>query len=145
MKISYKWLKELVDLDNIEKSFFTFDIRFPEGFDFNLFEDAFKNILACYNINYHVIENKEVHYVDPNSELVKTLMNSYIKYTNDQNAYPRSIGGGTYAKVLKQGVAFGLEDPNLPSVCHISDEYIELERLMEATAIYCVMCCYCLI
>lgn len=126
----------IIKTDN-EKSFFTFDIRFPEGFDFNLFEDAFKNILACYNINYHVIENKEVHYVDPNSELVKTLMNSYIKYTNDQNAYPRSIGGGTYAKVLKQGVAFGLEDPNLPSVCHISDEYIELERLMEATAIYC--------
>ena len=121
---------------NSEKSFFTFDIRFPKGFEFNEFEDAFKNILACYNLKYQVLENKGVHYVEPTEKLVQTLMASYIKYTNDVNAYPRSIGGGTYAKILKQGVAFGLEDPNKPSVCHISDEYIEIDELIKATCIY---------
>ena len=121
---------------NEKESYFTFDIRYPEGFKFAKFKDAFKNILACYNLDYDLKEDKEVHYIDPESNLVKTLLASYAKYTNESNPKPRSIGGGTYAKVLKQGVAFGLEDPNKPSVCHISDEYIELDRLFEAVTIY---------
>ena len=70
------------------------------------------------------------------NNVLQTLMASYIKYTGDKNAQPRSIGGGTYAKILKQGVAFGLENPDLPSVCHISDEYIEIAELIKATLIY---------
>ena len=121
---------------NKDSSKFTFDIRYPEGFKFEDFQPAFTNILNVYQIKYEVKEYKPTHYVEPSSPLVQTLYRSYVKYTNDKVNKPKCIGGGTYAKVLKQGVAFGLEDPSIPSVCHISDEYIDLDRFIEAIAIY---------
>ena len=48
---------------------------------------------------------------------------------------PRS-GGGTYAKVLKQGVAFGAVFPDEEDLAHQADEYAETERLMLAMKIY---------
>lgn len=46
-----------------------------------------------------------------------------------------AIGGGTYARSLKAGVAFAhcsLER----RTCTSKDEYIEIEDLLKATAIY---------
>ena len=119
-----------------DKSFFTFDIRYPEGFRFQNFEAALKNILGVYSLTYELKENIEPHFIDPNSDLVQKLYISYIKYTNDLENKPKTIGGGTYAKVLKNGVAFGMEDPTKPSVAHISNEFIRIDKFLEAIAIY---------
>ena len=125
----------IIEIDE-EHTRITLDIRFPIGFNFDDFKEAFKNILRVYGLSYELKENREPHYVDINSDLVKTLYKSYTKYTNDFINKPKTIGGGTYAKILKHGVAFGMEDPTKPSVCHISDEYIDLNRFFEAIAIY---------
>ena len=47
------------------------------------------------------------------------------------------IGGGTYARALKQGVAFGMEEVGKPSVAHMVDECIDLDKFIQAIAIYC--------
>lgn len=122
---------------NEEETKFTFDIRYPVGFDFDFFKKPFTNILNIYGIDYEIVEQKTPHYIDAEDYLVKTLYNSYVKYTNDLVNKPKSIGGGTYARVLKHGVAFGMESPNEPSLAHMTDECIDLEKFEEAIAIYC--------
>ena len=49
---------------------------------------------------------------------------------------PMSTGGGTYAKVLKQGVAFGALFPDEEDLAHQADEYETIDRLMLAMKIY---------
>ena len=49
---------------------------------------------------------------------------------------PISTGGGTYAKVLKQGVAFGALFPDEKDLAHQADEYEDIDRLMLAMKIY---------
>lgn len=76
------------------------------------------------------------HYVDPNSFLVTTLMNVYKEVTNDKEAEPITIGGGTYAKFIEHGVAFGPLMPEREDVCHIANEYMVLEDFKNAIEIY---------
>lgn len=121
---------------NSEESKFTFDIRYPIGFEFAKYEEALKNILAIYNVTFEVVEDKEPHYVDIDDPLVQTLYAIYVKHTGDKVNGPRSIGGGTYARALKNGVAFGMEKCDEPSVCHMVDEYIDLDAFEQAIAIY---------
>ena len=122
---------------NENETKFTFDIRYPVGFDFDFFKEPFTNILNIYGISYEIVEQKEPHYIDSEDFLVKTLYNSYVKYSGDTKNKPKSIGGGTYARVLKHGVAFGMESPNEASLAHMTDECIDLDKLEEAIAIYC--------
>ena len=44
--------------------------------------------------------------------------------------------GGTYAKVLRQGVAFGALFPDEEDLAHQADEYENIDRLMLAMKIY---------
>ena len=46
------------------------------------------------------------------------------------------IGGGTYARALKNGVAFGPEFPGEDAPVHQPNEYITLENLMKMSVIY---------
>ncbi|HAE0521375.1 TPA_asm: dipeptidase PepV, partial [Salmonella enterica subsp. enterica serovar Enteritidis str. P125109] len=47
-----------------------------------------------------------------------------------------AIGGGTYARSLTAGVAFGPVFPGGPEVAHQVDEYVDFEELLLAVAIY---------
>jgi succinyl-diaminopimelate desuccinylase len=47
-----------------------------------------------------------------------------------------STGGATYAKFMSSGVAFGACFPGKEMTAHQKDEYIEIEDLLKATAIY---------
>lgn len=75
-------------------------------------------------------------YVSPDSKLVKTLLNSYIKHSGDKDAKPIVIGGGTYARSIPNVVAFGPHFPGRPSFIHQRDEYVLLDDLLTATIIY---------
>ena len=69
------------------------------------------------------------------SELVKSLLAAYEEETGLKGE-PMSTGGGTYAKVLKQGVAFGALFPDEEDLAHQADEYETIDRLMLAMKIY---------
>lgn len=120
--------------ENVTK--FTFDIRYPIGLRFDLFSNSLPVILDVYGIKTNICEHKVPHYIDVDDPLVETLYNAYVKYTGDTQNKPCTIGGGTYARALKKGVAFGMELPNEPSVAHQIDERINLDNLITAIAIY---------
>ena len=74
-------------------------------------------------------------FVDKEHKLVKTLLDAYNKVTGE-NAEPISIGGGTYARVLPLGVAFGPCFPNSKAGIHCADEYVDIEEFKKASEIY---------
>ena len=69
------------------------------------------------------------HYVDPNSFLVQSLLKAYQNNTSDYESMPIAIGGGTYAKAFKNAVAFGTKFIDDEEVCHIDNEYVDIDKL----------------
>lgn len=75
------------------------------------------------------------HFVPAQSELVTQLLDAYHEVTG----LPRetlAIGGGTYARSLKQGVAFGAQFPDDEDVAHQADEYMKLESLYKNMRVF---------
>lgn len=111
------------------------NVRYPNGIIFEEMFETITNELEIYgNVSYE--HHQKLLYNDPNSELVKTLMDAYIKHTGDLDAKPMTIGGGTFARALPNVVAFGPHFPGKPSYIHQKDEYIEIDDLIKATIIY---------
>lgn len=75
------------------------------------------------------------HHVPVDDPLVQTLIKVYEEQTNEQ-ADLLAISGGTYARALQSGVAFGPLFPGRQDVAHEKDEYIIVEDLLKATALY---------
>lgn len=110
------------------------NIRYPNGVVFDELFSKIKNTLVEFDVTYE--HHQKLLYNDPNSELVNTLMDAYIKHTGDKKAKPVTIGGGTFARALPNVVAFGPHFPGKPSYIHQRDEYIDIDDLVLATIIY---------
>ncbi len=108
------------------------DCRHPKKFDLVVRLNGVK----VDNIDIEVTSTKEAHYVPKDDELVTTLMDVYRKHTGDTKNDAFVLGGGTYARCLKKGVAFGLLFPGKEDTMHQANEYLEIEDLLLATAIY---------
>ena len=52
------------------------------------------------------------------------------------NLEPMAIGGGTYARALKNGTAFGPEIPGEESTIHQPNEYVTIENLKLQCVMY---------
>ena len=74
--------------------------------------------------------HKEKLYYPAETPLVSALLEVYRDATGD-NAPPKCIGGGTYAKMLPNMVAFGPLFAGDPVTEHQPDECIDLERLVQ--------------
>ena len=68
--------------------------------------------------------------------LVKTLLEVYEEHTG-QKGYEQIIGGGTYGRLLKRGVAYGGDVPRLHTdTMHQANEFMSLDDLFNAAVIY---------
>ncbi|WP_125683247.1 dipeptidase PepV [Levilactobacillus yonginensis] len=76
------------------------------------------------------------HYVDPADPIVATLMDVYRQQTGDLTAQPEVVGGGTYGRLMKRGVAFGALFPGTQDTMHQADEFQPEADLLKAMAIY---------
>ncbi len=74
-------------------------------------------------------------HVPADSRIVKGLLKVYHEVTG-LPAYTIAIGGGTYSRMMPNTVAFGVCFPGDMDVCHIADEYIDLEKLMLGVKIF---------
>jgi len=112
------------------------NIRYPKGYPFE--ENAMKttNIAQTFGFDYIRHHNSKPHYVSPQDPLVKTLYETYQKYTNDYETPLLTIGGGTYARTLKKAVAFGPNMPGKEDLAHQANEYLVIEDMITAAAIY---------
>lgn len=70
------------------------------------------------------------------SSLIKTLLSSYQKETNDYKTDILAIGGGTYAKETKNVVAFGAQFLDFDTYMHSNKERAKLSSLYLAMRIY---------
>ena len=88
---------------------------------------------AFENAGFHLTAatRKNRLYMSPDSELIQRLMKVYTECTGDTEAQPKSIGGGTYAKMLPNVVAFGPIFPDDEVREHKPDEFMELSRLRD--------------
>ena len=97
--------------------------------------ERYEEVLSTYG-TYQELGYSKVHYVDPDSELVSTLLKAYQTVTGDVESKPITIGGGTYARMFPNAVAFGAMLPGREDVAHRVDEYMYLEDLYTAIEVY---------
>jgi len=88
-----------------------------------------------YGFEFNEIKNSTPHHVPKDHPLIQTLQKVYEEQTGEE-ATLLTIGGGTYARSLSAGVAFGPLFLGKPEVAHQKDEYAEIDDLLKATAIY---------
>ncbi len=108
----------------------TLDCRYPAGEDFVQTAAELKEKAAAEGIECILHKNVQPLYIPEDSMLVQTLQEVYREQTG-QDIDPVVIGGGTYAKAVKNIVAFGPVFPDQENVIHQKDEYISIEHLMK--------------
>ena len=111
----------------------TLDCRVPITADLNALRDTAKAHLT--GITVAEAHTTAPHHVPADSELVTGLLSAYTEVTGLPGK-PESTGGGTYAKVLKQGVAFGASFPDDEDLAHQANEYIDLNKMILAAKVY---------
>ena len=91
------------------------------------------NKQTCENIKF--LNHVEPLFYDKESNLVKTLLNTYndIMHTNLE---PLVIGGGTYAKEMNNTVAFGCAFPDVDYHIHDEGEFVRIEELELQKELY---------
>ena len=105
------------------------DVRYPVHYTLEEVEKVLRKVG-----DFTVLSHQKPLYANKSGELVKTLKNVYEKHTGD-NGEAITTGGGTYARALKNGVAFG------PSIkgehcCHVSNEKMSLSHFEKCYQIY---------
>ncbi len=125
----------LLDFD--KKSItFTVNVRYPVTYTD---DDFYKGVIETaerYDLGIIKSRSQEPIYFDPESPMIKTFMDIYRENTGDMENGPITIGGGTYARSMKNCVAFGALFPGDPDLMHQKDERLALDRLETMTKIY---------
>ena len=109
----------------------TTDIRYPATLPLS----AVTEKLDSFGVDY-VIDNYQAPlYNDPKGKLISTLMGVYSEVTGKTEA-PIAIGGGTYARALKCGCAFGPELPGSVPTIHQANEFVTFDCIKLMSEIY---------
>ena len=109
----------------------TTDVRFPATYPLSAVTDKLDNS----GVDYTIINYQAPLYNDPNGKLLSTLMSVYNAATG-KNEKPIAIGGGTYARALKCGCAFGPELQGVESTIHQANEYVTFDALRFMSEVY---------
>jgi len=109
------------------------DLRCPILSDMGALRAQAQNALPGLKVS--VLSLTAPHYVSAGTELVRSLLAAYEEVTGEKG-YTVAIGGGTYAKCLEEGVAFGSLFPGEQEMAHQADEYVSLESLKKNLRIF---------
>lgn len=122
----------------VEKAALTFNIRYPVTWNSETLRERLEKGIAESGWILESLSDHPPLYVSQDDPLVATLLQVYRDETGDQRA-PLTIGGGTYARAMKKGVAFGPGFPDADPTdggAHEKDECWSVEHLIRATKIY---------
>ena len=119
------------------KLYTVLNIRVPRGKEYSEIDATFAAHGETYHYNFvdGTKTNKVPHYVPADDPLVQTLLAAYENQTGEKGQ-ERSIGGGTYGRLLKRGVAFGALFPDSVDTMHQANEFFAVRDLMKSAAIY---------
>lgn len=109
--------------------------RFPISFTGEQVHDGARQVVEQAGFTYTVLSTGKPHHVAKDSPVVRVLQRVYQEETG-QEPTAFAIGGGTYAKMMPEAVAFGPVFPGEPELAHQKDEFISLQNLMRCARIY---------
>jgi succinyl-diaminopimelate desuccinylase len=113
------------------------NVRYPIGTSGKQIVKQMNTSIKQYNAKAYLLDDTGYLFIDKESPLIKTCMNAYQEYSKDYETKPFCIGGGTFARKFPNSVAFGAHFPSSPSAnIHNKDEYVIIEDVLKATAIY---------
>ena len=111
------------------------DIRAPICCDYDRLCGQVVRRLRGSGLAVQLLGETPVYHVDKEHEVVKGLIDAYTRVTGQQG-YAFAIGGGTYSRMMPSCVAFGPNFPGDTDMCHMPDEYMDIEKMMTAAKIY---------
>jgi succinyl-diaminopimelate desuccinylase len=111
------------------------NLRYPVTANFQETKNKLEELCQKEGFSLENFTNSPPHYVSEDNVLIQTLKKVYEEQTGEK-AELLAIGGGTYARSLQSGVAFGPLFPGREDIAHQKDEYIIIDDLLKATAIY---------
>ena len=114
----------------------TINIRYPVTFDDDDVYESIMKVLDEYDLGIVKGKTQDPIYISREDPLIMTLMDVYQRHTGDTESEPLVIGGGTYARAVKNTVAFGARFPDEPELAHQSNERISEDSMVMLTKIY---------
>lgn len=114
-----------------ETLYVTTDIRYPATYK----QEQICAILDKMGAPYTLLHCQAPLYNDKDGFLISTLQRVYREQTGRTES-AIAIGGGTYARAIKNGAGFGPQFSDEPSTIHQKDEYITLENVQKLLDIY---------
>jgi succinyl-diaminopimelate desuccinylase len=120
------------------------NIRYPVTYNRKQITDIIHNALAGTGVEVEVLGAQDPLHVPEEGFLIETLKRVYTEQTG-QPAKALAIGGGTYARAIRNAVAFGALFPGRPELAHEKDEHIIIDDLILHTKVYAhaiaALCC----
>ncbi|KAB2334342.1 dipeptidase PepV [Bacillus mesophilum] len=110
-------------------------VRYPVTNEMDQTKEKLDQLLEENRFAIENFSDSKPHHVAEDDFLIQTLKKVYQLQTGEEPEL-LSIGGGTYARSLKSGVAFGPLFPGREDIAHQKDEYMYIEDLVKAAAIY---------
>lgn len=112
-----------------------FDIRYPVTASGETVLARMRAAAAPYGLRVWKRHEMRPVYMDKNSRVIRSLLAAYREQTGDMGE-PLVVGGGTYARAMKNIVAFGPGRPGRASTEHEADEHLPVEELLRLREIY---------
>lgn len=103
----------------------------PDELAKKLSRQAVNMHMACSILNYN-----PHFYMPVDHPLIQMLSEVYREITGDTESRPKTIGSGSYARILKDFVPFGPSFQGEELCFHKQDEFISSERLLLLSKIY---------
>lgn len=119
---------------------FNVNVRYPTAVTAEEFEEKMEKIAEKNGFTLENTKNMPPFYLDPNLPAIRTLTSIYEELTG-KDGTPYVMSGGTYARKMKNAVAFGpdFRDSKYPSwagAAHMKNEVQSIEDMFLAIEIY---------
>lgn len=111
------------------------DIRYPVTYSKNDIIDGITDRAAYFGAEIKEIHHMDKVYMQRDSASIHALLAAYRSVTGDESE-PLIVGGGTYARSMKNIIAFGPLMPGQLNTEHCCNEYISREHLEILRKIY---------
>ncbi len=120
---------------NEDEARIVFNIRYPISDSADRIVKGISEKAEKYGLSVIKTHNNGPLFVDEKEPVVQTLLKVY-KETTGEKGYTLAIGGGTYARAMEKGVAFGPVFPGMKAVEHQPNEFIAIDHLVKLAKIY---------
>ena len=112
------------------------NIRYPVSFTERQVLEGIESVLEGSPLGIVTRMVQEPLYKDLDDPMVVAYMNAYIDETGYSDAQPMTIGGGTYAKMFNNILAYGAAFPEDENTMHQADEKFSVNSFMKMARVY---------